>query len=123
MRGWGSVDAWGRLTARISWNYVDPPPGGGYVVSAALGGGVRADREAHPRCGRAGRDSNRPHRVYRRSRLGAEDVIDIHITVSDLDAADGLTRALRTAWFRHGITPEDDLFHRKSETDPGVGQP
>jgi len=50
--------------------------------------------------------------------LGAKDVIDIQITVSDLDAADGLTHALRTAGFRHGITLEYDLFHRKSETDP-----
>ena len=50
--------------------------------------------------------------------LGAKDVIDIQITVSDLDAADGLTQALRTAGFRHGITLEYDLFHRKSETDP-----
>jgi len=48
----------------------------------------------------------------------APDVIDIQITVSDLDAADGLTHALRTAGFRHGITLEYDLFHRKSETDP-----
>jgi len=50
--------------------------------------------------------------------LGAKDVIDLQITVSDLDAADGLTHALRTAGFRHGITLEYDLFHRKSETDP-----
>jgi SAM-dependent methyltransferase len=40
MRGWGSIDAWGRLIARISWNYVDPPPGGGYVVSAATIRGI-----------------------------------------------------------------------------------
>ena len=50
--------------------------------------------------------------------LGAKDVIDIQITVSDLDRADGLTDALRTAGFRHGTTFEHDLFHRKSETDP-----
>jgi len=50
--------------------------------------------------------------------LGAKDVIDIQITVSDLDAADGLTNALRTAGFRHGTMLEYDLFHRKSETDP-----
>ena len=50
--------------------------------------------------------------------LGAKDVIDIQITVSDLDAADGLTHALRTAGFRHGTTLEHDLFHKKSETDP-----
>ena len=47
--------------------------------------------------------------------LGAKDVIDIQITVSDLDRADGLTDALRTAGFRHGTTFEHDLFHRKSE--------
>lgn len=50
--------------------------------------------------------------------LGAKDVIDIQITVSDLDAADGLTHALRTAGFRHGTTLEHDLFRKKSETDP-----
>ena len=50
--------------------------------------------------------------------LGAKDVIDIQITVSDLDAADGLTHALRIAGFRHGITLEHDLFRKKSETDP-----
>lgn len=50
--------------------------------------------------------------------LGAKDVIDIRITVSDLDAADGLTHALRTAGFRHGTTLEHDLFRKKSETDP-----
>ena len=50
--------------------------------------------------------------------LGAKDVIDIQITVADLDAADGLTRALRTAGFRHGTTFEHDQFHKKSETDP-----
>ena len=50
--------------------------------------------------------------------LGAKDVIDIQITVSDLDAADGLTHALRIAGFRHGTTLEYDLFRKKSETDP-----
>src|SRR5713226_7901315 len=50
--------------------------------------------------------------------LGAKDVIDVQITVSDLDAADGLTNSLRIAGFRHGITLDHDLFHRKSETDP-----
>jgi GrpB-like predicted nucleotidyltransferase (UPF0157 family) len=50
--------------------------------------------------------------------LGAKDVIDIQITVSDLDAADGLTHALRTVGFRHGTTFEHDLFHKKSATDP-----
>src|SRR2546426_214353 len=50
--------------------------------------------------------------------LGAKDVIDIQITVADLDSADGLTHALRTAGFRHGTTFEHDLFHTKAATDP-----
>jgi len=50
--------------------------------------------------------------------LGAKDVIDLQITVSDLDAAGGLTHALRIAGFRHGTTFEHDLFRKKPETDP-----
>jgi GrpB-like predicted nucleotidyltransferase (UPF0157 family) len=50
--------------------------------------------------------------------LGAKDVIDIQITVADLDAADGLTNPLRAAGFRQGTAFEYDCFHRKPETDP-----
>jgi len=50
--------------------------------------------------------------------LGAKDVIDIQITVADLDAADGLTTPLRAAGFRHGTMFEYDVFHQKPETDP-----
>ena len=50
--------------------------------------------------------------------LGAKDVIDIQITVSDLDEAGGLTSLLRAAGFRHGTIFDYDLFHRKPETDP-----
>jgi GrpB-like predicted nucleotidyltransferase (UPF0157 family) len=50
--------------------------------------------------------------------LGAKDVIDIQITVSDLDEADGLTSLLRAAGFRQGTTFEYDVFHKKPETDP-----
>jgi GrpB-like predicted nucleotidyltransferase (UPF0157 family) len=51
-------------------------------------------------------------------RLGAKDVIDIQITVSDLDEADRLTSLLRAAGFRQGTTFEYDVFHKKPETDP-----
>lgn len=50
--------------------------------------------------------------------LGAKDVIDIQITVSDLDEADGLTNPLRAAGFRQGTTFQYDAFHKKPETDP-----
>src|SRR6266540_1980058 len=50
--------------------------------------------------------------------LGGKDVIDIQITVSDLDEADELTHALRIAGFRHGTAFEHDLFRKKSEADP-----
>jgi GrpB-like predicted nucleotidyltransferase (UPF0157 family) len=50
--------------------------------------------------------------------LGGKDVIDIQITVSDLDEADGLTNPLRAAGFRQGATFEYDVFHKKPETNP-----
>src|SRR4029450_5212038 len=50
--------------------------------------------------------------------LGGKDVIDIQITVSDLDEADGLTNPLRAAGFRQGATFEYDVFHKKPEADP-----
>lgn len=49
--------------------------------------------------------------------LGAKDVIDIQITVSDLDAA-GLTNPLRDAGFREGTAFQYDVFHNKPEADP-----
>jgi GrpB-like predicted nucleotidyltransferase (UPF0157 family) len=50
--------------------------------------------------------------------LGAKDVIDIQITVSDLDEAGGLTNPLRATGFRQGATFQYDVFHKKPETDP-----
>jgi GrpB-like predicted nucleotidyltransferase (UPF0157 family) len=50
--------------------------------------------------------------------LGAKDVIDIQITVSDLDTATGLTNPLRDAGFSQGNTIQYDAFHKKPETDP-----
>ncbi len=50
--------------------------------------------------------------------LGAKDVIDIQITVSDLDAADGVTNPLSAAGFRHGGAFQYDVFHKKPTTDP-----
>lgn len=49
--------------------------------------------------------------------LGAKDVIDIQITVSDLDAA-GLTNPLRDAGFRECTAFQYDVFHNKPEADP-----
>ncbi len=51
------------------------------------------------------------------SGLGGKDVIDIQITVSNLDEAGGLASLLRAAGFREGATFEYDVFHKKSETD------
>jgi GrpB-like predicted nucleotidyltransferase (UPF0157 family) len=50
--------------------------------------------------------------------LGAKDVIDIQITVPDLDKAGGVTNTLRAAGFRQGSTFQYDVFHKKPETDP-----
>ena len=49
--------------------------------------------------------------------LAAKDVIDIQITVADLDRADSLTRPLLAVGFRQGTTFEYDEFHGKPETD------
>lgn len=49
--------------------------------------------------------------------LAAKDVIDIQITVADLDRADSLTRPLIAIGFRQGIMFEYDEFHGKPETD------
>lgn len=50
--------------------------------------------------------------------LGAKDVIDVQVTVADLDETDGLTSALRAAGFRHGATFEYDVFQGRPQTDP-----
>jgi GrpB-like predicted nucleotidyltransferase (UPF0157 family) len=50
--------------------------------------------------------------------LGGKDVIDIQITVSDLDEVGGLTNPLRDAGFRQGTAFQYDVFHKKPETDP-----
>ncbi len=49
--------------------------------------------------------------------LAAKDVIDIQITVADLEKADGLIRPLIAVGFRQGTTFEYDEFHGKPETD------
>jgi len=49
--------------------------------------------------------------------LAAKDVIDIQITVADLERADSLTRSLIAVGFRQGATFEYDEFHGKPETD------
>jgi len=49
--------------------------------------------------------------------LGAKDVIDIQITVADLERADKLTNPLIAAGFRQGIRFEYDEFHGKAEND------
>ncbi len=49
--------------------------------------------------------------------LAAKDVIDIQITVADLEQADGLIRSLIAVGFRQGTTFEYDEFHGKPETD------
>jgi len=107
----------GAADARISWNYVDPPPG---VVTSYQPHWwtSSADREHVRDLVGPARDSNRTTSGLPPFQGLAPDVIDIQITVSTWTRPDGLTRALRTAGFRHGITLEYDLFHRKSETDP-----
>jgi len=52
--------------------------------------------------------------------LGAKDVIDIQITVADLDETEELTRPLRAVGFRQGTEFIYDIFHQFSETDPGL---
>jgi GrpB-like predicted nucleotidyltransferase (UPF0157 family) len=52
--------------------------------------------------------------------LGAKDVIDLQITVADLDAAESVTNPLRAAGFRQGNAFEYDVFHPKPATDPGL---
>lgn len=50
--------------------------------------------------------------------LAAKDVIDIQVTVFDLDEAGGLTKPLRDSGFRQGTAFQYDVFHKKPETDP-----
>ena len=50
--------------------------------------------------------------------LGAKDVIDLQITVSDLDESADLMKPLRDARFRQGAAFQYDVFHNKPETDP-----
>jgi GrpB-like predicted nucleotidyltransferase (UPF0157 family) len=50
--------------------------------------------------------------------LGAKDVIDVQITVSDLDRCAALTGPLAAAGFRHGGSVEHDVFRPMAETDP-----
>jgi GrpB-like predicted nucleotidyltransferase (UPF0157 family) len=49
--------------------------------------------------------------------LAAKDVIDIQLTVADLERADSLTRSLSAVGFRQGTTFEYDEFHGKPATD------
>jgi GrpB-like predicted nucleotidyltransferase (UPF0157 family) len=50
--------------------------------------------------------------------LGAKDIIDVQITVRDLDQAHDLTRPLRSKGFREGLEFQYDLFHSMPKTDP-----
>jgi GrpB-like predicted nucleotidyltransferase (UPF0157 family) len=52
--------------------------------------------------------------------LGAKDVVDVQITVADLDAAGGVTAPLRTAGFRQGTGVEYDVFHGMPATAPDL---
>jgi GrpB-like predicted nucleotidyltransferase (UPF0157 family) len=50
--------------------------------------------------------------------LSAKDVIDIQITVGDLDTAVDVTDPLREAGFRQGTDVRFDVFRGMAETDP-----
>lgn len=50
--------------------------------------------------------------------LGAKDVIDVQVTVDDLDDAEKVTGPLRAAGFRHGAVFEYDSFPGRPATDP-----
>jgi GrpB-like predicted nucleotidyltransferase (UPF0157 family) len=52
--------------------------------------------------------------------LAAKDVIDLQITVADLDRTDRLTKPLIAAGFRQGNAFEYDEFHGKAQTDPDL---
>jgi GrpB-like predicted nucleotidyltransferase (UPF0157 family) len=50
--------------------------------------------------------------------LAAKDIIDVQVTVTDLDEASNLTSLLRAYGFREGLTFQYDVFHSMPETDP-----
>jgi GrpB-like predicted nucleotidyltransferase (UPF0157 family) len=50
--------------------------------------------------------------------LGAKDVIDVQISVANLDDAGGITNVLRAAGFRQGESVQYDAFPGRPETDP-----
>jgi homotetrameric cytidine deaminase len=50
--------------------------------------------------------------------LGAKDVIDLQVTLADLDRAGALTAALRRAGFRHGVRFEYDAVPGGPGADP-----
>lgn len=50
--------------------------------------------------------------------LGAKDIIDVQITLVDLDDAWGVANTLRAAGFRQGETFQYDAFPGRPETDP-----
>src|SRR6185369_16438478 len=50
--------------------------------------------------------------------LGAKDVVDIQLTVADLDGADDVVDLLRAAGFRQGTEIAYDEFHSKAVDDP-----
>jgi GrpB-like predicted nucleotidyltransferase (UPF0157 family) len=52
--------------------------------------------------------------------LGAKDIIDVQITVWDLDKAGGVTSALRAAGFRQGEAFQYDAFPGRPATDPDL---
>lgn len=52
--------------------------------------------------------------------LGAKDVIDLQITVADVERAEALTTPLRHAGFRQGDALEYDVFHGKPAADPDL---
>ena len=49
--------------------------------------------------------------------LGAKDVIDLQITVADLNRVNNLTKPLVAVGFRQGISFEYDEFHGKADLD------
>jgi len=51
-------------------------------------------------------------------RLAAKDVIDVQISIPDLDDAIRVTNPLRDAGFRQGGEFQYDVFHAKPERDP-----
>lgn len=52
--------------------------------------------------------------------LGAKDIIDVQVTVPDLDEAIDLTSSLRARGFREGLTFQHDLLRPMPENDAGL---